>query len=104
MKIEVRKHKLSTYIDINGEIRETTWYYTLAVRKFGFWWRHLKLFFTGSTRYYRKGVVSQILKDEKVYFSYSPAEKATWFDCEDDAIRVKHDIIKNSDKYLTRKR
>lgn len=102
MKIAVRKHKGNTWFNINGEVKETRWYYTLAVRRFGFWWMHLRLFFTGTNRFSKRGVVNTILEDERVTFAYSPSRFATWFESEDDAIRVKHDIIQHPDKYITR--
>ena len=102
LKIAVRKHKLSTYRNVKGEVAETTWYYTLAIRRYGFLWEHLKLFYKGSSRFFCKGVVRDILEDTKVYFNYTSANRATSFDTEEEAIRVKIDIIQHPDKYLTR--
>lgn len=101
MKIEVRKHKGDTYKNIRGEVTKVEWYYTLAIRRFGFWC-HLRLFFTGATRWKRRADMRRILQDKKVLFSYSPSRYATWFESENDAIYIKHDIIQNPDKYIKR--
>lgn len=103
LKIAVRKHKGISYRNIHGEKTRTNWYYTIAVLRFGFWWHDLKFWYPAVTRFSSRGDVKEILGRKEISFTFSPERYATYFDSEDDAIRVKNDIIQHPDKYLTRK-
>lgn len=105
--IEVRKHLRRIERNIEGEVVRKVYYYTIDKRFLWFFWRHLRFNYRGTISKlmipygWRSGKnPSSIPNEDRVIFTFEILPLATRFDCEADAIRVKHDILQNPDKYI----
>ena len=105
-KIEVRKHLDRTVRDIDGHVMWKEYYYTLAVRTI-FFWHHLK-FYTGVETVYvnekemviRSNAEKCLLANEVRLDTHLQNRYATHFLSEEDAIKVKLDMLQHPEKYV----
>lgn len=96
-KYEVRSHKVSKKFDIYGEPTSEEYEYTISYKVYGLLWRHLR-FYPEQPQY--TPMVCRCLDSSEVTIQTMPLRMATRFLTEDDAIRVKLDMMQNPDKYV----
>lgn len=97
-KIVIRKNRDYAFHDLYGHVTKRKYYYTIAVRKWFFFWRHIKFFPGGDEE---KSMWFRCFTAKSVYCSfYFEPRYATHFS-EFEAINILADIKGNPKKYYT---